>query len=64
VTELNKPKKTVRKPRGQKLDTLPVSLADDPRDTWLGKQLNSLYGPVVDEPLPEDMLRLFSSRKH
>lgn len=64
MTELKRPKKTARKLKGEKLDTPPVSFSDDLRDTWLGQQLDSLYGPIVDEPLPEDMLRLIGSRRH
>lgn len=27
-------------------------------DNWLSQQLKSLYDPVLDEPLPDDLIRM------
>lgn len=32
-------------------------------DTWLDHRLKSLYEPILEAPLPEDMLKLLRSRK-
>jgi hypothetical protein len=32
--------------------------ADDPFDRWVDRQLRSLYGPVVDEPIPPRLREL------
>ena len=32
-------------------------------DTWLDHRLKSLYQPILDAPLPDDMLRLLRARK-
>jgi hypothetical protein len=31
-------------------------------DGWLNHHLSRLYGPVVDEPIPEDLLRLLEEK--
>lgn len=64
MTEVRKPRKPARKPEAREVDERVATFSDDLRDTWLGKQLDSLYGPIVDEPLPEYMLQLIGSRKH
>jgi hypothetical protein len=35
----------------------------DAYDTWLDHRLKSLYRPILDDPLPEDMIKLLRSRK-
>lgn len=34
----------------------------DSFDLWLNKKLTVLYGPVVDEPIPEDLVELIRSQ--
>ena len=35
----------------------------DAYETWLDHRLKSLYQPILEAPLPEDMLKLLRSRK-
>jgi hypothetical protein len=35
----------------------------DAYETWLDQRLKSLYRPLLDAPLPEDMLKLLRGRK-
>jgi hypothetical protein len=35
----------------------------DAYETWLDHRLKSLYQPILDAPLPEDMLKLLRARK-
>jgi hypothetical protein len=37
--------------------------ASDAYETWLDHRLKSLYQPILEAPLPEDMLKLLRSRK-
>ena len=36
-------------------------VAGDPFDSWVDRQLRSLYGPVVDEPLPPRLRALLDA---
>jgi hypothetical protein len=38
--------------------------ASDPFDSWVDRQLRSLYGPVVDEPLPPRLRALLDAAAH
>ena len=40
-------------PRDQKIRRF-----EDPLDAWLKRELNKLYGSVLDEPLPPAILKL------
>ena len=39
-------------------------MADAAFDAWLRKKLELLYGPVADEPLPEDLRNMIVSLKN
>jgi len=36
--------------------------ADPVFDGWLNHHLSRLYGPVLDEPIPSDLLRLLEEK--
>jgi hypothetical protein len=36
--------------------------SDSVFDGWLNHHLSRLYGPVLDEPLPKDLLRLLEEK--
>ncbi|NBB68776.1 MAG: hypothetical protein GVY33_00405 [Alphaproteobacteria bacterium] len=42
----------------------PSGASGDPFDHWVDRQLRSLYGPVVDEPLPPRLRALLDAAAH
>jgi len=54
----SQPKPKRAPPRGQN------HRESDAYETWLDHRLKSLYEPILEAPLPEDMLKLLRARKN
>ena len=44
------------------IETDAASAPDEGFDSWLNKKLSLLYGPVLREPIPDDLVRLIESQ--
>jgi len=62
VTEGNRSKKPERKQEASKAGQSVAAPSGDRDEAVLAQRLKTLYGPIVDEPLPEEILELL--RKH
>lgn len=62
VTAPNRSKKPTRKLKAARPDETRPGTPHPVQQGRLSQRLQTLYGPIGDEPLPEDMLRLI--RKH
>jgi hypothetical protein len=40
----------------------PTAEADPAFDTWLDVRLKTMYGSILNEPVPEDMVKLLQQR--
>lgn len=63
VTKLNKLRKAERKATHPASSDAPLGTAVPLSAAWIDQRLQALYGSVLDEPLPEEMLRLLQPGK-
>ncbi len=54
----NPGRKSTRNPRAPRTPARQPSGSDEVFDTWLENKLKSAYSSVLDEPIPEDLIRL------
>ncbi|MBL8687708.1 MAG: hypothetical protein JNL04_01335 [Rhodospirillaceae bacterium] len=62
MTETNRSKKLERKQKASKAGQSAVAPSGDRDEAVLAQRLKTLYGPIVDEPVPEEILALL--KKH
>lgn len=62
-----RPKSSAAKKDAAKKDMTPTNQTGDrptPIDNWWDGQLKALYQSVLEEPLPDDMMKLVQAPKH
>jgi len=63
VTEATRREKPPRKPRRERPAELPATPGNPSPMIRLSQRLQTLYGSIAEEPLPDDMLQLLPAER-
>jgi hypothetical protein len=55
-------RREAQNPRASGTSTQPKAASDAVFDSWLENKLKSAYSSVLEEPIPEDLIRLLTQK--